>query len=385
MTQSIVKKKIAIWQPYFMGGGAEAVALWILAALVENYDVTLCTFSKVELERLNTMYGTNLSLQALKVRALLPSSLTQLAYGLIANNAFIKLLFTHLSIRRFKAISDQYDLVFSAYNAVDLGRPGLQYLHWVHVVERPWDKANLLMKIVLMISQFSPDRLKSNASLANSSYTAQRVKDSYGIESQVVYPPVTTEIEPLSWEEKEDTFLCSGRVVLPKQTHRVIRILEVVRSKGFDVKLHITGGGGGTYGFGYQSKIRKLAEANSEWIQFHQNLPYRDYLKIVARCRYGIHYKPEPFGISVAEMLKANMIPFVRSKGGQMEIVGSGNDDILFHNEEDGIKKIIAVLSNQARQREILASLENQNKLFSTDRFMEEIRQAVDACLESAT
>ncbi|WP_035990410.1 glycosyltransferase [Leptolyngbya sp. KIOST-1] len=375
------RKTIAVWQPYFLGGGAEAVALWVLTALVADYDVTLWTLTGVDLNHLNAMYGTSLNRDRLRVKPLLSPGLTPLVHSLIANLPWLRLAFIHWSIRRFKAISAQYDLAISTYNAVDLGQRGLQYIHWVNVVEQPWAKAGLIMKLMLGLSQFSEANLKANISLTNSFCTAEVVKQTYGIEAQVVYPPVTTAIAPVPWAEKEIAFLCSGRVVVAKQTHRVIEILAQVRQRGFDVKLHITGGGGGTYGWGYERRVRKLAAANADWVTFHQNLPYADYLKVLARCRYGIHHKPEPFGISVAEMVNAGMIPFVYNRGGQIEIVNAANTDLIFHNAQDSVEKIVAVLENPHRQAELLAALLQQKSLFSTDRFTQEIATAVAAHL----
>lgn len=367
------KPSIAVWQPYFLGGGAEAVALWILEALVEKYDVTLFTLAAIDLDKMNRMYDTQLKPEQLKIRAVLPQQLTDLADRLIANSPVIRLALIYTSIQALKSESSSYDLAFSAYNAVDLGCPGVQYLHWVNVVEQDPHKAGWWLRLLMKLTDFSRDRLKQNVSLANSRYTADRVYQTYGIHSEVVYPPVVSDIQEVPWEEKEDAFLCSGRVVVAKQTHRVINIVKKVRDRGFDVKLHITGGGGGAYRWGYQRKVEKLAAEYSDWVYLHQNLPYRDYLEIVAQCRYGIHYKPEPFGISVAEMVKAGMIPFVRSRGGQVEIIGEQNTDVLFNKEPDAVEKIIAVLESRERQTELLSSLENQKPLFSTERFMAEI------------
>ncbi|MBF2035592.1 MAG: glycosyltransferase family 4 protein [Leptolyngbyaceae cyanobacterium T60_A2020_046] len=367
------KPSIAVWQPYFLGGGAEAVALWILEALVEKYDVTLFTLAAIDLDKMNRMYDTHLKPEQLKIRAVLPQQLTDLADRLIANSPVIRLALIYTSIQALKSESASYDLVFSAYNAVDLGCPGVQYLHWVNVVEQDPHKAGWWLRLLMKLTDFSRDRLTQNVSLANSRYTADRVYQTYGIHSEVVYPPVVSDIQEVPWEEKEDAFLCSGRVVVAKQTHRVINIVKKVRDRGFDVKLHITGGGGGAYRWGYQRKVEKLAAEYSDWVYLHQNLPYRDYLEIVAQCRYGIHYKSEPFGISVAEMVKAGMIPFVRSRGGQVEIIGEQNTDVLFNKEPDAVEKIIAVLESRERQTELLSSLENQKPLFSTERFMAEI------------
>lgn len=371
-------KTIAIWQPYFMGGGAEAVSLWILEALAPHYDVTLFTLNSIDLERLDILYNTHLSQQTITVKPLLPSALNRdFVKPLIANNRKVRSGLIHWSVRAFKELNRDYDLVLSTYNGIDMGRRGLQYLHWVHVVEPSPKKMNTWGTIVMKISDFSLENLQKNITLANSKYTAENIKDAYGIESRVVYPPVVTEINAIPWEQKENSFLCSGRIVKPKQPHQVIEILQKVRDRGFDVKLHITGGGGGAYQQSYERRIKKIAAQNSDWIQVYQDLPYKDYLKILARCRYGLHQKPEPFGISVAEMVKAGMIPFVRNKGGQVEIVGDQHQDLLFHRQPDAVEKIIAVLENTEKQKSLLESLKQQQDLFSVEQFMTEIQLAV--------
>ncbi|HEY9887959.1 MAG TPA: glycosyltransferase family 4 protein [Candidatus Obscuribacterales bacterium] len=379
------KPTLALWQPYFLGGGAEAVALWILEALHADYDVTLHTLSAPDFVWLDKMYCTQLAHKNIQVSPQLPDRLSQAAYFLLGNNKAMRLALIYWSIRSFKQVAHQYDVAFSAFNALDMGVPGIQYLHWVHVLEQLPNKASLWQKLLMKWVDFSYPQLCENFSIANSQFTADRVSKAYGIESGVVFPPVTTEIAAQPWADKENAFLCSGRIVKAKQTHRAITILKAIRAQGFDVKLHITGGGGGVYSQGYVREVEQLAKANADWVYLHQNLAYQDYLKIVAQCRYGIHCKPEPFGISIAEMLKADLIPFVRSTGGQVEIVGAENTDILFDNEAEAIAKIAQVLQDEARQQTLRQALQQRQYLFSTERFMGEIQTTVRQYLASAT
>jgi glycosyltransferase involved in cell wall biosynthesis len=373
-------KKVAVWQPYFLGGGAESVSLWILEALVPHYNVTLFTLVLPDLHRLDILYDTHLAQQKnLTVQSMLPPSLNpRQVEWLMANSPPLKLALTQWAVRAFKSMNSEYDLVFSTYNGLDMGRVGIQYLHWIHVVDPQPHKNKGWTRLMMKFSGFSMDQLKQNQSLANSCYTAGQVKSAYGIESRVIYPPVIGKVEVVPWEEKESAFLCSGRIVAPKQTHRVIEILQAVRAQGFDVKLHITGGGGGTYQQSYERKIMQLANKNSDWITVYQDLPYKDYLQVIARCRYGIHCKPEPFGISVAEMVKAGMIPFVREKGGQVEIVGAHHDELLFENSNaNAVEKIVRVLQQPDHQMTLLDSLKKQQSLFSTEKFIAEIQGVV--------
>lgn len=183
----------------------------------------------------------------------------------------------------------------------------------------------------------------------------------------------------VAWSDKEDAFICSGRLVKAKEPHKVIQILKKVREQGFDIKLHITGGGGGVYQWQYNRLIRKMVAENSSWITLYENLPYKDYIQVLAKCKYGIHFKKEPFGISIAEMVKAGAIPFVRSVGGQIEVVGQHNEELFFNNEEEAVDKIIAVLKNSTTQNKLIQSLTEQKTLFSTHKFMSEINDVVDS------
>lgn len=364
------QKNIAIFYPNFGGGGAESVCLWMLEALKHNYNLTLFTFSEIDLGILNSMYATQLDQSDVQIRSLFNQSLRKPTEFLRANSPQIRMLFFHLLIRFVKKYCHDYDLVISAYNATDLGKQGIQYIHWTGVI----DEADRIYK---KISSFSDESIKSNISLANSGFVAQRFKQMYGADAQVVYPPVVTEFPNIPWEEKENAFICSGRLTKPKQPHQVIEILRQVRAQGFDLKLYLTGGGGGSYAWGYQRFLRKKIAENSSWVTLYQDLSFQDYVKVVARCRYGLHFKQEPFGISIAEMLKAGAIPFVKNKGGQIEIVGSENEDLLFGNQEEAVKKVVSLLKNPDRLQELRGILDERKQLFSTSRFMSEIDREV--------
>lgn len=366
------KQSVAVFYPSFAGGGAESVGLWILEALKEKYNVTLVTLLDVDFPSLNSMYGTHLSSESVKVKSIFPKWMFSGLEFIMANNSVVRKFLVHLLIRYFKSQSRDDDLALSAYNAIDLGRSGIQYIHWINVFDKdsPFYKNN--------VSEFSDERMKSNLSLANSYMVADAIRTEYGLESTVVYPPVVLEVQQVPWEQKENAFICSGRLTEPKQPHKAINILKQVREKGFDVKLYLTGGGGGFYGLRYLRFLKKMVAENSDWVTLYQDLPYRDYVNLLSKCRYGFHYKREPFGISIAEMVKAGAIPFVRTEGGQTEIVGQQNQDLLFMKDKDAAEKIVNVLSNLEKQQALRLSLEERQQMFSTDKFMSEINRMVD-------
>jgi glycosyltransferase involved in cell wall biosynthesis len=371
--QSTQSRKIAVYYPCFLGGGAEAVALWMLEALKDKYDVTLVTCVDLDWQRLNTLYGTSLHSESVKVSALLPNLLYGSTNALASNNKNFRQLAIHLTLRHLKQHHQDHDLVISAYNAADLGKKGLQYIHWIKVLEG----GKLARKYYNRISHFSEENLKKNVSLANSQVVAKAVKEHYGLEAIVVYPPVVIKAGNVPWEEKEDAFICSGRLVEAKQPHRVIQCLQKVRQQGFKIKLYITGGGGGSAEAKYKRYLDRLVEENADWVEIYENLSYEDYSQLLYRCKYGIHFKPEPFGISVAEMVKAGIIPFVRNEWGPLEIIGQENQALFFSDFEDSIEKITDILANHDKQNTIIASLEKRKLLFSPERFMAEINHVV--------
>jgi glycosyltransferase involved in cell wall biosynthesis len=339
----------------------------MLNALQKDYQLTLFTLFPLDLEQLNEFYNTNLSSQV-QVKSCLPAQWKSWVEWLIANSALGRKFFYHLCLRFFKQVSSDYDLAISGYNAADLGCDGLQYVHWVGVLENPnfyW------------ISQFSEAQMRRNASIANSRTVAIATQKQYGGQPVVVYPPVAVEAPTIDWDDRETSFICSGRLTQAKEPHRVLQTLKRVRDQGFPIKLYLTGGGGGAYGSQYRQFLQRQVDQNSDWVTLYENLSYADYVKVLSRCRYGLHWKKEPFGISIAEMVKMGTLPFVRSQGGQIEIVGEHNTELLFADEDEAVIKIVTLLRSSELQERMRSAIAQQALLFSTEQFSQDICQTV--------
>lgn len=375
-----LKPTLALYHPHFLGGGAEAVCLWMIEALQSQYDLTLFTLTTVDWAHLNAMYGTHIRSENVRMEITVPlilgkPSLGRLCRFLVANLGEVRQIFMHLTLRRLKRAAQRFDGVISSYNAADLGRPGLQYIHWVKVLE---DKKGRYC----WISEFSREQLRRNQSLVNSERVAEAVAKTYQVPTQVVYPPVVMPVVAVPWTEKATAFICSGRLVAAKSPHRAIELLQEVRQQGESVHLHLTGGGGGTYARKYHTFLRRLIAENRDWVTLHENLSYEAYIELLSRCRYGIHLKPEPFGIVVAEMVKAGVIPFVRRKGGQVEIVGD-QPELLYDTAEEAVTQILAVLRHPDLQHSLGQRLQMRRDLFSVERFCREIQGSVELYLQN--
>ena len=363
-----MKKRIAILFPAFMGGGAESVCAWMLEALKKEYTLTLFTLNLNDFTQLNRLYGTNISERDVQIINVIPQAIAP--FG----DIFLKLLrpvhFTRKNwvVNKFKKIKGKFELAISAYNEADLGQRSIQYIHWINASK----KKGLA---------FSERALKYNLTLVNSKNTAQYIKRHFGIRPLVVYPPVGSDFPSIPWEEKEGGFVCIGRLNSEKSPHIAINILRKVRARGHDVHLHIIGSEVSSKYLRYLENLRK---DNDSWVFIDKNISYEKFVLLVARHKYGIHWKKEPFGIVVAEMMKAGCIPFVRNAGGQLEIIGE-EPALMFSNEDEAVDNIISVLSRREEQLRIKDSLSQRISLFSVERFKKEIREIVRDFLRQNT
>jgi len=100
---------------------------------------------------------------------------------------------------------------------------------------------------------------------------------------------------------------------------------------------------------------------------------------MLSRHRYLLHgMRQEHFGITIAQALRAGCLPFVRDDGGQVEI--PGDEPLLrYRSIEDAVEKILRVMSERALQDDLAARLAARAERFSPDRFMAEIRAAVES------
>jgi glycosyltransferase involved in cell wall biosynthesis len=365
----------------------------MLECLKEEYDVTLFTFSNPDLKSLNETYGTRLS--DCDVQLKIPRFIRWIPSDLLNGYSSFTLR-QHLLIRYFKSVRKDYDLAISAFNEMDMGSPGIQYIHFPmfarghefarKIVGYPDSTIRAIYRSLCRIgSNFSEEGMRQNYTIANSNWTAAIVKQLYDIDSMVVYPPVVREFPNIPWEERESGFVLIGRIVPEKRIEKAIRILREVRSHGHDIHLHIIGGVGLPR---YKNDLQQLCEG-LPWVFWENRLTRAELNQLVPRHKYGLHVREnEQFGIGIAEMVTAGCIPFVPSEGGQVEIVGE-NKWMAFQDEDDAAKKITMVLSNKGLQSDLRHLLIGRANLFSTDRFNAEIRGIVENFLrfkdESAT
>jgi len=383
------RPRIALIHPRLqVGGGSESCVLWMLEALKQRYEVTLITSNAVRFDDYNRFYHTHIGSDEVKTIRVPPPALLQ------SGRHFAALWGFRLN-RYCQKHAPEFDLMFSAFNPMDYGRAGIQYvldplfnsqmLKILNPTPKKWRSwfyqdsffRRAYLRLGERLSAFSPEGVKRNITLVDSDWMGRLTKIGLGIETRTLYPPVPDDFSPEPWDRKENGFLCVGRIVPEKQVGRVLHVLQAVRAAVPDVHLHIMGRiGDQAYARGLMREAQKLGD----WIQFETDASAARKEELLNRHRYGIHGKEnEPFGITIAEMIKAGCIVWAPRGGGQVEIVD--HPDLTYENIPDGAAKILRVLGDGAKQAELREHLAAQAKKFSVERFQRDVLDIVDRFL----
>lgn len=381
--------KIAVFHPRIMArGGSEAVALHTIRALQRDHSVRLLTFDDPRWDDLEEFHGITVSpvptpdTRKLELQLLGCDRLFSVVDRYITPDPYSSRLRNALLSRHLERRVDS-DLLISTYNEYSTGRRGLCYVHFP-TYSGDWDREATGIRAVYdrlcdRVAPLRPDRILSNQLLANSAWTANRLRDLYGVQPKVLYPPVNGDLSsrPVSWEEREHGFVMVTRIVPDKRVERAVRIVEELNRTGHDVHLHIAGPVGDE---AYLRRLNRLI-AGRDFVHLEGPVPRERLVDLMTRHRYGLQAKQEEhFGIAVAEIASAGALPFVPAGGGQVEIVHD-HKDLTYRDEDDAVFTISRVLEDADRQRRLRNLLSGVPARFSSERFRREIRRIVKRLL----
>ncbi len=379
------RQSVAIAHPRIGHGGSESIVMWVAEALKGGFEVSILTTNSIDLDDLKRHYGTSLRPDEVTFR--------KLSVPLISGTSSAAALRGALFQRALRAVAGEYDLLISAYNPCDFGVPAIHCIadfSWDDELRRRLDPSGdglagafyrdgpvrrAYLGLARMLSAPSGRNVFAGEDLivANSIWTAGILQERHGVaNAPVVYPPVT-EPSVCRVGSRNLDFVCLGRISKEKRITTMIDTLARVRTRGYPVRLRIAGALDDSP---YSQKIRTLAQQNRDWIIVEGPQWGSAKWKLLSECGYGIHARSaEPFGIAVAEMVKAGCITFAPAEGGPAEILD--HDTLLYRGEDDAVEKICAVLSRPALQASLLEHLSRQAGKFSAENFMRELHAAV--------
>jgi len=181
--------------------------------------------------------------------------------------------------------------------------------------------------------------------LSNSAFTQGLVKEIYGLDSKVLYPPVPVlKYLKANLNAQRKPYVYINR---PQAITGIALLPQITKHLSKDIKVVITGkldqAGNKTL------QALKNAEINFEYLGFVEESVKIDILtKSSVYINLSVN---EPFGISVVEALAAGCIPLAHDSGGIREFLPS---DFRYSSVGECAEKVAAFINSENRQREQL-------------------------------
>lgn len=276
-----------------------------------------------------------------------------------------------------------YDLVFSSSHAVAKGvltRANQLHVCYCHAPMRyAWDLYHQYIKesrldkgIKGLIARYILHRLRIwdfttslrvDHFIANSKYTARRIKKTYNREAEVIYPPVDTfKFKPSN--KTEDFYLTASRLVPYKKVDLVVEAF----AKMPDKRLLVLGDGP------EMEKVKSKASRNIEVLGYR---PFGELSELMSKCKAFVFAAEEDFGIMVIESMAAGRPVIAFNRGGASESVIDGVNGIHF-NEQTPDSICEAVTRYEKNENKFQpGQLREYAEKFSRSRFEEEINNFV--------
>lgn len=198
--------------------------------------------------------------------------------------------------------------------------------------------------------------------IADSEFVAARIKKTYKRDSTVIYPPV--DIVGFSFcEQKENFYLTASRLVSYKKTKLIVEAFNEMPDK----KLVVIGNGEE-----FES-IQKIAKKNIILLGFVSQNTLIEYMQ---KARAFVYAAVEDFGIVPIEAMSCGTPVIALNKGGTAETVINNYNGI--HFDEQTKKDIIKAIHRFEESKIDKYKVQNSTKLFSTNRFYNEISQFIE-------
>jgi glycosyltransferase involved in cell wall biosynthesis len=202
--------------------------------------------------------------------------------------------------------------------------------------------------------------------IANSLHIQQRIKNSYGRDSVVVYPPVRVNKFALSEAPRKDYYLCVGRAVPYKKMDMVARAFQQMPDK----QLVLIGEGWGTKEWDELLK----GHPNIKWLGYQKD---EDMLRYIQEAKACIFAAKEDFGIMCVEVLACGTPVLALDYGGFRETVVHGETGYLFSEQsEQGV--MAAVQQFEIKPLTDYTLIRKNSLRFSEERFRREFVEFVE-------
>ena len=220
----------------------------------------------------------------------------------------------------------EYNLILSSSHAVAKGvitSPDQLHISYIHSPMRyAWDQMNIYLnqsklakygfeipiRYILHYLRnwdfISAQRI--NHIVANSSFTARRIKKYWGLDSKIIFPPVNVERFKFN-ATRENYYLCVNRLVPNKRIDLLVKAFNEL-----GLPLIIIGEGP------EKLKLKKISKPNIKFLGKLSNFQIENYM---SRCRAFVYAGIEDFGIAPVEAMASGAPVIAYGKGGLLDTV----------------------------------------------------------------
>jgi len=211
-------------------------------------------------------------------------------------------------------------------------------------------------------------------SVCNSIFTKQVIDQTYGINSQVIYPPVDLEYFPP--QSKTNSIVSIARfstLLHAKRQDTLIEAFSRISSQlpGWELIL-----AGGSTDPKYVYSLRKQVKNLPVKIITNPSLPKLRQLLSSAKVfwsatGFGVSpaahpEKMEHFGITTVEAMAAGAVPLVTNAGGHKETVVPGQSGYLWDSIDQLVKYTVSLSKDESQLQKMARQAQKRSKLFST-------------------
>lgn len=200
--------------------------------------------------------------------------------------------------------------------------------------------------------------------IANSSVTAERIKQFYDRKVEVIFPPVDTH----RFTPPADPPQRRGFVSLGRQVHYMRRDIAVAAASELDVLLRVIGNGP------EHDKLQAMSAPN---VEFYTDLNDDEVAEALWHAQALIACGVEDFGITSAEALAAGCPVVAYNEGGAQDIITDGKTGWFFEEQTaSSLKEVMQEFDSSHFPPDKLIKAADK---FSVKNFHEKIRSLTEA------
>jgi len=328
LSKEVYKLKVGIFHPPLnVCGGAEWVAVNIINSLrKEGYRTVVLTNEKIDQKKMESIFGFKVDADNEIVFPLEIFTSTDL------HNVYTDAL-------RTLFLKTKCDLLIDTQSNSTLPGTDVTYIHFPILGRlKGMYEGGLRAAYFLpyLIYERSEAKSAERLILSNSKYTSDAIKKISGMNSSLLYPPIseTFYLNPNEVDKKENVVVAASRIAPEK---RLTLVPQVARLTSRNIRFCIVGLRGSTQEL---RQILTLIERNgvSDRVEVMTDVPRKTLQSILRKSKVYLHLAHgEHFGVSIVEAMASGCIPIVHNSGGPKEFVP---ESYRFNGLEEAARKI---------------------------------------------